>query len=328
MEAIKYPSTGQFRNAAKFLQHNTPAGSLVAVVGTVKIHGTNGSMVMLEDGTIHFQSKSRVLDTHNDNSGFCNYMLEQPVEELFDKFITQYKKYYGKRPAFPIEIAGEWAGKGIQKGVAVSEVDKFFTIFGFRVGCEVDNGGKLIGWLTNHKFNDVSLHESRIYNAYDFGCYQITINTAMPQLATEQLQELTLEVEKECPVGKCFGVKGVGEGIVWTPVDDALVDNPGSWFKVKGQKHSVSKVTQLAAVDPEKLRSIQEFVDYAVTENRLEQGLQEVGLDMKLTGKFIGWVNKDIYKEEQDVLEANGLTMKEVGNLLSQKAREFYFSKM
>ncbi len=328
MEAIKYPSTGQFRNAAKFLQHNTPAGSLVAMVGTVKIHGTNGSMVMTEDGEIFFQSKSRVLDTHNDNSGFCNYMQTQPVKELFDQFVELYEEEYGFPPAYPIEIAGEWAGKGIQKGVAVSEVDKFFTIFGFRVGANVDNGGKLIGWLPNHKFMDVSLHESRIYNAYDFDCYQITINTAMPQLATERLQELTLKVEKECPVGKYFDVEGVGEGIVWTPVDDALADNPGGWFKVKGQKHSVSKVTKLAAVDPEKLRNIQEFVDYAVTENRLEQGLQEVGLDMKRTGQFIGWVNKDIYKEEQDVLEANGLTMKEVGNLLSQKAREFYFSKM
>lgn len=328
MQAIKYPSTGQFRNAAKFLQHNTPAGSLVPVVGTVKIHGTNGSLVMTETHDIFCQSKSRVLDTHNDNSGFCNYMQEQPLTALFDQFITIYQKHYGKLPPFPIEIAGEWAGKGIQKGVAVSEVDKFFTIFGFRVGCEEDNGGKLIGWLPNHKFMDVKLHDSRIYNAYDFGCYQVTINTAMPQLATERLQELTLEVEKECPVGKYFGVEGVGEGIVWTPVDDALADNPGSWFKVKGQKHSVSKVKTLASVDPEKLRSIQEFVDYAVTENRLEQGLQEVGLDMKRTGQFIGWVNKDIYKEEQDVLEANGLTMKEVGNLLSQKAREFYFSKM
>ena len=98
---------------------------------------------------------------------------------------------------------------------------------------------------------------------------------------------------------------------------------------VQGQKvRSIAKVNTLAAVDPEKLRNIQEFVEYAVTENRLEQALQEVGLDVSLTGKFIGWVNKDVYKEEKDVLEANGLTMKEVGNLLSQKAREFYFSKL
>lgn len=328
MQPIKYPSTGQFRNAAKFLQHNTPAGSIVELIGTVKIHGTNGSMVMLEDGTIHFQSKERVLDTHNDNSGFCNYMLEQPVKELFDKFIELYVEEYGVHPYFPIEIAGEWAGKGIQKGVAVSEVERFFTIFAFRVGCEEDNGGKLVGWLPIYKFGQVSLHDSRIYNAMDFPAFKIEINTAMPQLATERLQELTLEVEKECPVGKYFGVTGVGEGIVWTPVDRTLVDNPGSWFKVKGQKHSVSKVKTLAAVDPEKLRNIQEFVEYAVTENRLEQALQEVGLDVSLTGKFIGWVNKDVYKEEKDVLEANGLTMKEVGNLLSQKAREFYFSKL
>ena len=41
--------------------------------------------------------------------------------------------------------------------------------------------------------------------------------------------------------------------------------------KVKGEKHSSSKVKKLASVDVEKLNSIKDFVDYAVTESRLEQ---------------------------------------------------------
>lgn len=71
-----------------------------------------------------------------------------------------------------------------------------------------------------------------------------------------------------------------------------------------------------------------EFVDYACTENRLEQGLGEVGLDQSKVGAFIGWVNKDINKEEGDVLERSNLSMKDVGKMLSAKSRAFYLDKL
>jgi len=120
----------------------------------------------------------------------------------------------------------------------------------------------------------------------------------------------------------------LGEGLVWTPASEDYCWDSGNWFKTKGKKHSVSKVKSVAAINPEKLNSIKEFVEYAVTENRLQQGLSEVGLDQKLVGQFIGWVNKDINKEEGDVLESNNLSMKEVGKYLSNKAREFYLDKL
>ena len=120
----------------------------------------------------------------------------------------------------------------------------------------------------------------------------------------------------------------LGEGIVWTPCDSELVKDTGTWFKTKGKKHSVSKTKSVAPVDVEKLNSIKEFVEYSVTENRLQQGLSEVGLDQKLIGKFIGWVNKDINKEESDTLEANKLSMKDVGKFCTTKAREFYIGQL
>lgn len=76
------------------------------------------------------------------------------------------------------------------------------------------------------------------------------------------------------------------------------------------------------------LRNINEFVEYAVTDNRLKQGIDEVGLDQKKVGAYIGWVNKDINKEEQDVLEANGLVMKDVGKKIADKARNFYINEL
>ena len=48
--------------------------------------------------------------------------------------------------------------------------------------------------------------------------------------------EITEAVENECPVGKHFGVSGVGEGVVWTCVSEGWNDS-GTWFKVKGEAH-------------------------------------------------------------------------------------------
>lgn len=326
--AIAYPSTAQFRNATNFLKHNCANREEVKYIGTVKLHGTNGSMVKNSDGRIYFQSKSRVLDLTHDNSGFCRHMEQVDVAPLFEQAEENYRQLHGSEPVYPIELAGEWAGKGIQKGVAISEVDKFFSIFAVRFGHEVDTGDRLVGWEQITNYANLKMHEARIFNILDFGKFEVSVKVALPQLASQELQDITLEVEAQCPAGKFFNIEGVGEGVVWTPADAELVTNPQSWFKVKGQKHSVSKVSTLAAVDPEKLESMQKFVDYACTEARLEQGVQEIGLDVKSTGKFIGWVNKDIHKEEADTLEANGLTMKEVGKLLSNKARQFYLAKL
>ncbi len=76
-------------------------------------------------------------------------------------------------------------------------------------------------------------------------------------------------------------------------------------------------------------KSIEDFVDRTVTENRLRQGLETlrrdgIVTDMKATGDFVKWVSGDILKEESDVLEASGLTMKDVGSLLSTRARKWF----
>lgn len=92
---------------------------------------------------------------------------------------------------------------------------------------------------------------------------------------------------------------------------------------------SVSKVKTLAAVDVEKVKSIEEFVENTVTENRLKQGLEVlrrdgIVTDMKATGHFVKWISSDIAREEADTLEASGLTMKDVGGKLSSKARTWF----
>ena len=59
------------------------------------------------------------------------------------------------------------------------------------------------------------------------------------------------------------------------------------------------------------------------------QGIQETGdIDIKKIGEYIGWVNRDIFKEESDTLKDNNLEMKDIGKVVSDVARKFYLNKI
>ena len=104
-------------------------------------------------------------------------------------------------------------------------------------------------------------------------------------------------------------------------------------MKSKGEKHSVSKVKTLNAVDVESIAEIKDFVDSAVTENRLEQGLgclNEMKIEAvpKNTGEFLRWVVTDILKEETDTIVANQFDMKKVKSAIVNKARVWFLNKL
>ena len=115
---------------------------------------------------------------------------------------------------------------------------------------------------------------------------------------------------------------GIGEGVVWT----ADWNGKQYRFKVKGEKHSSSKVKTLASVDTDKIESCQKFAEYAVTESRFEQALQAVfpdgNLDVKQIGALLKWMNTDIIKEEMDTLTSNGLEFKEVAKHIADATRK------
>lgn len=118
----------------------------------------------------------------------------------------------------------------------------------------------------------------------------------------------------------------IGEGIVWSAEFKDIVYR----FKVKGERHSSSKVKTLASVDVEKLESIQKFVEYAVTENRFNQAIENVfpnqePIDTKKLGDVIRWVVNDVIKEEMDTMVENKIEPKEVNKYISSKAREMFF---
>lgn len=331
---IKFPEIEQFRQLIKFVSDRTRyAGKnengaifdnsiklpTLTFTGTVKLHGTNSGVTLSKNGKIYAQSRESILTVEDDNYGFASFVEknEQSFRKLFDTLEFRDCDY--------ITIFGEWCGSNIQKGVAINGLPKMFVIFDVKMSYDSDEKNNY--FLDNDEIKHLRNEKILIYNIYDFETYTIDIDFENPALSQNKLVELTNEVEKQCPVGKAFGKEGIGEGIVWK----SKAFNETIRFKVKGEKHSSSKVKTLAPVDTEKINSIKEFAKYSVTVSRLEQGLEktfgEEEIDIKKLGDFLRWIVNDILKEERDTLEDNGLEPKDVNKEISNVARTWFLNK-
>jgi len=330
---MSFPSIEQFRHVIQTVRYHAwyvgkddlgnaiydesrPVPTLHAR-GTVKLHGTNAG-VSLQDGVLKVFSRKQEVRVGADNAGFAFHVSkhEEAFKSLFDRFDDE------------VMIRGEWCGPGIMKGTAINQLDeKLFVIFAISRGEGDDRE-----WLDITKFADLSVPEARIFSIASFGTWEIEIDFADPAKAGVELERITNAVEAECPVGKFFGVSGIGEGIVWV-IDEPAFLSSKFWFKVKGEKHKVSGTKKVVEIDPEVAASIEEFVSTTVSEQRLQQGLEVlktdgVNLDQAATGSYIQWVVKDVLKEEADRLEVSGLTKKDVGGALSKAARTFWFQHL
>lgn len=331
----KFPSIEQFRNVIRTVQDRAKyAGKdemgeviwnhqalmpTLSFTGTIKLHGTNAGIEYdTKSGNLRYYSRERIITPQDDNAGFASYMSLHE-ETLKKAFAHEYG--LSTEPVDKIIIYGEWCGGNIQKGVAITGLEKMFVIFAEKIVAGEDSA-----WLDITGLENVFANVPNLYSVKQFGTLKVDIDFANPSLIQNTLIELTEKVEAECPVGKYFGKSGVGEGIVWVADDDLSLR-----FKVKGEKHSVSKVKTLAAVDVEAIKAMEEFLDYAVTEARLQQGLdklRELGLpfEMKSMGDFIRWVYNDVVKEEADTIEASGFDIKKLGGPIANRSRPWFIA--
>ena len=345
---IKFPSIEQFRtvvsnvnrrynfvgmddNGEAIFDPSLPK-PVLTFKGTVKLHGTNAGVSFTygydQQGSEYWaQSRENIITPEQDNAGFAFFV--ESKKDVFRQFATKIDSFnlFDVRSNI-VTIYGEWCGGNIQKGVGITNLPKSFFIFGVKVSpitsSEEEARLKPAYWIPYHY---LSSPENNIYNIDDFQTYSIDIDFNMPQMVQNDLSELTIRVEEECPVAKAFGFSGIGEGIVWSCEYQGVVHR----FKVKGEKHSSSKVKVLASVDTEKLSSIQKFVDYAVTESRFKQSLENTfpnnePIDVKKMGDVIRWVVNDVIKEEMDTMVDNQIEPKEVNKHISAKVRQMFFS--
>ena len=295
-----YPSIGQFKNTVKQVRgycsfHSLPLPTL-SFRGTVKCHGTNSGIMRCGD-EITLLARTRIVTPVEDNHGFAAWMYGKSLGDLIADGQTLY---------------GEFCGGNIQKGVALSQLPKMFVAFGLFDG---EN------WLPLPTMTP-ELNAMGIWSIEQFPTFTLDIDFAHPERSVEALTKITEAVEAECPVGAFFGVHGTGEGVVWR-----CISRPTLCFKVKGEKHSESKVKTLVPVDVERLESLNALVAAILTENRMAKIYAEMGgnVENSQIGSFLKACVNDCLKEETDTILASGFEVKDFTKKAPSVAKDWLF---
>ncbi len=338
----KMPKIGKLSDVAHLVQHKTRFAGLdddgnvvydkyialptVEFTGTVKLHGTNGSVRLERDDTVTAYSKNNELSLEKDNAGFCKFVKEK--ETYFFSVLKTVADYVGTDDIY---VYGEWCGPKIQGGVAISKLqEKSFFVFALKY---YDKSAENYRWVFNPMMY-LSMIENRNYNVYSifsYPTYSINIDFENLPEVEKIIENLVNSVEEECPVGKYFGISGIGEGIVWS----AEFRGEYLTFKSKGLKHRNATKPKKQKKVGENAALIHQFAVYAIPEWRLEQMFNETfdvlnggKGDIKGLGKFIKAVIKDVEKEEQTELEELGLELKETTRAITELAKKWFFSKI
>jgi hypothetical protein len=299
--------------------------------GTVKLHGTNASVCFNNIDGLWSQSRENIITPLNDNAGFAFFAEshKNALLRLFNEISTRENIDTNMNT---ISIYFEWVGKGIQKNVAISQIDKSAFIIGVKVTphIESEEGRKYnpAYWVSGEGLSSI---EDKIYNIEDFETFSIDIDFNIPQLSQNTIIDMTMAVETLCPVGKAFGIDSIGEGIVFSCEFNGQVYR----FKSKGELHAgKSKVTTLKQVDDEKIQRIINVAQLITPVWRLDQMLTQTfdllnggELDIKKLGDYIRSVTTDVFKEELLTLSDNNVEPKEVGKYVSEIAKKYFFEQ-
>ena len=260
--------------------------------GTVKLHGTHADV--FHDSRV--QSRTRVLSLASDNDGCARFFSERTgaLSRVFDLLAER----VGTRE---LMIAGEFCGRGIQSKVAVCKLPRMFVAFGvWRIDTDA--------WLDFEQVHGaIDDRENGIFNVCMSRRFEVVVDLGDPGPAMKVVDELTRDVDAECPFAAALGVKGAGEGIVWT-----CEESPTSsrlWFKSKGRTH----VTPIARPEGGSTNVMQDLLAPMMTVERMRQGVEHVrDLCRKNIGAFSEWVVDDVMKEEADVFEAHEVDARDV----------------
>ena len=351
---IRFGKIKQFRDVVRTISHKARFDGLdenqnpiynsdplptIMAIGTEKIHGTNAAVCYSHPDGMWTQARKKILTIESDNAG-CAFFVESR-KDIFKSIINELAGIHSiDLNRNIISIFFEFAGGSIQPKSACTGMEKRAIIFAhFKVsplepqgydeeGIETDEYAE---WLDTHHV--CSTHYS-IFNISRFVKWAIQIDFNAPSLSVNSMIKLVADnVEPNSPAGQAMGVDGnVGEGIVFS----FHYRGERYIWKVKGEKHSGSKIKKLQPVDEEKENKIIDFVNLIACKPwRLEQAYQEVFNtlnggkgDIKKTGDFLRWVINDVIAEESDILNDLGLEPKGVKAKISHVARTWFMNKL
>ena len=239
MPHISWTEIKNFHNLRRSFQIDSSSLSseTIAYKAKVKLHGTNAA-IRIQDGIVTAQSRERDLSITSDNDGFARWL--EPHKETFLKF----SKYFSGENNTVI-VHAEWAGSGIQKGVAISQIGKkILAVFAIQVISE----GKNCLYVNPAVISSIlpSITDVHVIPWYDGGkIYEVSI-VGESEKVSKQIEEINNDVSKvennDPFVKSIFGIDGVGEGLVLYPIYKSCCENnydaiTSHMFKAKGEKH-------------------------------------------------------------------------------------------
>lgn len=321
---IPWPSIEALYNVRKYLNDYNLTRKITYRF-KVKIHGSNGSIVINPDGSLYVQSRNEIITPDCDTAGFARWVMDN-------------KDYFSAlKKDVTIVIFGEVAGTGVQKGCAIQQIGrKIFCPFAIQY--EGNSGS----WLEiNPKTIQETLPKHKDIFVLPWYGEELVLNYSDREELLKQVEiinEMVLEVEKEDPfVKENFGISGIGEGVVAYNLNSdydinksiliSAKDFNDLVFKAKGKEHKVVERTAPAQIDPTVAKSIGEFVELFCTETRLNQIAEQVGLfDNKSTGKFLKAFNQDVLKESVAELEAANMSWENVYKAVGACASKWWIN--
>lgn len=323
--ATLFPKIGKFSNAVDTLLAMQPgileSCESITVTGTVKLHGQHADIVMLRDGGFRLQSRSvdDLIAGGMDVNGFAHAMSGQifAINGLCERVVIRYLELHQAGviteeidPNGPVVLAGEWIGRGVQRGVAVSELEPCFVLYGVQINGEYQD------FSHYHDIDDPSI---RIFNISEGGVYRQELPINNFDYSLEQLHKVTDTVIANCPFGSAMNVTGAGEGIVWkintengngTPQE---ADNPRLWFKTKARQQSLATLTEtirelIAQNATPRMVYTRLTTDLLVTQERIVKATSFVKNETSprtnahAKTSFADWIVQDCLQEEQSEL--------------------------
>lgn len=329
----KFTSIEKFSDAAIMAQRQMRPSIFYRT--KVKLHGTNAGVKITPDGEVTFQKRTDNITPGSDNAGFAAWASTKPWAENFKKI---------DRVA---NIWGEWAGPGVQKGDAISSIDrKRFFIFGievfnvdgnndtdsYMIACP-DMIGEYIGEMRNDTDVVILPWNDEPHKVKFFGDEDAVTSHEYAEYLNSLIEKM--EVRDDF-VYINYGVDMPGEGYVAYPFEnenDKIIERSmfGSYvFKVKTEAHTSAKTkgAKVAVVIP---ASVIDFANDFVTEARMEQMVREHcdnEYSMKRIPDFLRALVADIEKESVNERENGNITMKDASKPINQKALAWFKSKV
>jgi len=343
---VPWPSIEDFPHMTASVRRINLPFSDVRFHAKIKLHGTNAA-IRFKNGKIFYQSRSNDITPESDNYGFAKAMSALEID--FQN--TQLFQISRLSPDAVYIVYGEWAGSSIQKGVALSKVEKGFHVFAIRQIFSWPEGvqDRLYDEPEDISYFLSSMNEDLTEAAPPFlkGVYVIPwyedgvsqeyrMDFTVPSSVNAQIERINALVDQigvsDPYVKSLYNEDGTGEGLVFYPIVERTTEHyPTEMFrrlsfKAKSEAHRVKKTSAAVKLLVEKPEGVSDFVSMFVTEARCLQILQSHCNNERIArqiGPFIKGMLADIEKESVQEREASGLDWKTLQGDISAACRKW-----